>query len=116
MKFDIRLYNATVVGENPGGTFMADGNKLHAIEEHVAQLKKEACSPETVNPLLREALKGLIEYSNGKSHSESSNIDLNQISLKPTEKDQLIEKIVHMYSHLSHHNRMELSTLIHHKL
>lgn len=115
MKENVNLYNAAIIGENSELGFIVDGSRLHAVELHVASLKKEKSDPELVLPLMRDALKALIKFAYGKVPTHVTEIDLKEISLKPNEHDQLIEKILHIFKHLSHQERNELSSLIHHK-
>jgi hypothetical protein len=115
MRNDLDLYNATVVGENPESIFLAEDDHLHAVEEHIAEQKKEKCQPELVLPLMRKALIALEKFAKEKVPTQFKDVDIKAISLKEDEKDQLIEKIKNIYSLLPHHVRNELSSLIHHK-
>lgn len=112
MAFNGNLFNATVVGENPDAAFVAENGKLHAVEQHVADLKKEKSDAKVVLPLMREALNALVQFA--EERVMPTHI-LEMISLKANEREQLIDKIVAIYQHLSHHDRQELSSLIHHK-
>lgn len=112
MAFNGNLFNAIVVGENPDATFIAENGKLHAVEQHVAELKKEQSADKAVLPLLREAFNALVKFGEGRVPPHF----LEVISLKAQEREQLIEKIEAIYQHLSHHDRQELSSLIHHKI
>ncbi len=112
------LYNAAVIGENgnnPDVTFIAEGKRLHAVEEHIAKLKKDKADPKLVLPLMRNAYKVILDFARRTMPETFDEIELKEISLKPEEKDQLIEKIQHIYQHLHHRDRNELSSLIHHK-
>lgn len=110
------LHNAAVIAENHEDVaFLAEGNLLHAVEKHVADLQSEKNQPELVLPLMRKALQALLKYAAGKVPPPVTYVDLHLISLKPDEQDQLIEKIVKIYSHLPRFERNELSSLIHHK-
>lgn len=111
MESDDNLFNATMVGENPVAAFLIEGNRLHAVEPHVASLKKDKMNPTQTLILLRDALKALIKFADDKLPHEYAEM----ISLKPKEYDQLMEKIRHIYNHLPHQYRNELSSLIHHK-
>jgi hypothetical protein len=115
MKFDQNLFNAAVIGENPDEAFIAEGKQLHAVEQHVAELKKEKSDPKVVLPLMREALKALLTFAEGKVPAAYTDQSTKAISLKPSEHEQLVEKILTLYTHLPHHDRNELSSLIHHK-
>lgn len=109
MEFNQDLYNAAVVGENPEAAFLVEGKKLHAVEKSIAALKKS--NPEAAIPLMQSALKALIKFANEKTVE----IDLKSVSLKSTELQQLVDKILQIYQHLHHHDRNDLSSLIHHK-
>ena len=105
------LFNAAIVAENPEASFIVEGGRLHAVDKQVAALKKDKSDPKVVLPLMREALKALLQFTAGKlapSYNE-------MISMKPSEQDQLIEKLNHIYLHLQHQDRNELSSMIHHK-
>lgn len=108
------LYNAAVIGENPEMEFLVENGHLHPVEPSVAERKPEQNNPEKVLPLMREALEELIKYAKEKVPLHFT--DKEQIvSLEPDEHDQLVQKIMNIYTHLPHHNRNEMSTLIHHK-
>lgn len=110
------LYNAAVIGENAEMAFIVEGKHLHAVEKHVADLKKDKSNPKVVVPLIRDALKALMVYAEGKvPPSFIKDTDLKTVSLKPNEQEQLIEKIFNIYTHLHHQDRNYLSSLIHHK-
>lgn len=109
MAFNGNLFNATVVGENPDAAFLVENGKLHAVEQHVADLKKEKSADKAVLPLMRDALNALVKFAEGRVPPHF----LEVISLEANEREQLMEKIVAIYQHLSHHDRHELSTLIH---
>lgn len=111
MDLNGKLFNAVVIAENPDAAFIAEGNRLHAVEQHVADLKKDKSDPKIVLPLMRDALTALNQFAEGKVPQHF----IEMVSLKSKERDQLIEKIESIYAHLSHHDRNELSTLIHHK-
>lgn len=111
MEFNGNLYNAAVIGENPEAAFIVEGQHLHAVEKHIAEKKKEKSNPKLVLPLMRDALKALVKFAEGKVSTTFTEM----ISLKPNEQDQIVEKIEHIYKHLPHHDRNELSSLIHHK-
>jgi hypothetical protein len=109
------LFNAAEVGENPETAFIAEGKRLHAVEPSVADQKKDKSDPKQVLPLMREALKALIQYAQGKVESHFLEIDWKMIQGKPDEQAQLVHKISNIYSHLPHQDRNELSSLIHHR-
>ena len=117
MEFDKNLYNAAVIGENgdmPDVAFIVEGNRLHAVEQRIADQKKEKSKSELVLPLMREALKALLKFAQRNAYEPSTDRGLKEISLKPNEQDQLIEKIKELYWHLSHKDRNQLCSLIHH--
>jgi hypothetical protein len=64
---------------------------------------------------MRDALKDLLTFSKRNSYDPAIDRGLKEISLKPNERDQLIEKIQEIYVHLPHKDRNQLSSLIHHK-
>jgi hypothetical protein len=109
------LFNAAEVGENPDTAFLVEGKRLHAVEQSVADQKKDKSDPTLVLPLMREALKALIQFSQGNVESHFLEIDWKMMQGKPDEQAQLIHKIHNIYTHLPHHDRNELSSLIHHK-
>lgn len=114
MDYNKDLFNAAVIAENSEMGFLVDEGRLHPVEQSIADLKKDQCKPEKVLPLMRSALNQLVKFANGKAPSHFTDMEKN-ISLKPNERDQIIEKILNIYTHLPHHCRNELSALIHHK-
>lgn len=115
MEFDQDLYNAAVIGENATAAFIVEGNHLHAVEVHIAELQKEKSNPKLVLPLMRKALKALQKFADRRGTRPAANEDLKSVSLKPNELEQLVDKITHAYNQLPHQDRNELSSLIHHK-
>lgn len=115
MENNDNLFNAAVVGENPDTAFIVEGNHLHAIEQSIANQRKDKSDPKKVVPMLRDALKALIAFAQGKVEGHFLEVDWNELSGKPNEQAQLIQKITHIYSHLPHHDRNDLSSMIHHK-
>lgn len=118
MEFNVNLYNAAVIGENcdnPGVAFIAEGKQLHAVEQVIADQKKDKSAPAVVLPLMREALKSLLQFAQRNVPAANADIGLKGISLKEDEREQLIEKIKNLYGHLSHQDRNGLSSQIHHK-
>ena len=115
MEKNENLFNAAEVGENPKTAFIAEGKRLHAVEKSVADQKKDKSDPKQVLPLMREALKALIQYAQGKVESHFLEVDWKTIQDKPDEVEQLVRKTCTIYTHLPHHDRLELSSLIHHK-
>lgn len=112
MEFNDNLYNAAVIGENPEAAFIVEGKHLHAVDDQIALIKKDKHDPKLTVPLMRDAWKVLLKYAEGRVPKHFIE---DVVSLRPKEEDQLIEKIAHLYSHLPHHARNELSSLIHHK-
>ncbi|MBS0655295.1 MAG: hypothetical protein JSR46_05940 [Verrucomicrobia bacterium] len=118
MKFDIHLHNAAVIGENgnnPDVAFVVDGQRLHAVEQFIADQKKDKSAKALVLPLMRDALKSLQQFALRNVPEPYTDVGQKGISLKEGEKEQLIEKIKNIYIHLSHQDRNDLSSLIHHK-
>ncbi len=109
------LFNAAVVGENPDTAFIVEGNHLHAVEQRVADQKRDQSNPDQIIPLMREALKALVQYSQGKVEGHFLEIDWDDIADQEDEQEQLVERIQQIFCHLPHHDRNELSSLIHHK-
>ena len=64
---------------------------------------------------MRDALKALISFSEGKVEPHFLEIDWDSLTDDLDEQSQLIHKIHNIYTHLPHHERNELSSLIHHK-
>ena len=114
MELDHDLYNAAIIGENSESAFLLENNRLHPVEETVAEIKFEQSNPKIILPFMRRALDRLAQFAKGKVAPHFTDMEKN-VSLKPEEKDQLIEKIVNIYIHLPHHERIELSSLVHHK-
>jgi hypothetical protein len=115
MEMNDNIFNAAEIGENPATEFIAEGKRLHAVEARVAHEQKDKSDPKIVLPLIREALIALIQYAQGKVESHFLDVDLKQFDGKPDEEVQLRGKIEHIFSHLHHHDRNELSSLIHHR-
>lgn len=115
MKNNDGLFNAAEIGENPSTAFIVEGNHLHAVEQSVADYQKDKCDPKKVLPLIREALKALIQHAKGKVEAHFLEVDWKMIEGKADEQKQLIHHIENIYTHLPHHDRNELSSLIHHK-
>lgn len=109
MEKDINLANAAVVAENPDTAFVVEGKRLHAVDERVADLKKENANPDQIISLMQEALQALVEFAQDKVESHFLDID-QPIQDQP----QLIAKIEQIYTHLPHLDRQKLSSLIHH--
>src|SRR5262249_11728968 len=115
MENNQNLFNAAEVGENPDTAFIVEGGRLHAVEQRIGDQKKDKSDPKKVVPLMREALKALIQYAQGKVGAHFLEVDWKMLQDKPDEQSQLVHKIHNICSHLPHHNRNELSSLIHHK-
>lgn len=109
------LFNAAVVGENSASAFIIEGNRLHAVEKSIADQKKDKSDPKKVIPLLRSALNEIIAFGRGKVEEHFLDVDFKSLEGKPNEQALLVSKIVHIFSHLPHNDRNELSSLIHHK-
>lgn len=114
MPLDKNLYNAVVIGENPEACFIVEGDKLHAVDEKLASFKKEESNPKAVLPLMREALRSLIQFSQGKVTPHFLNVDFEALSKSASESQQLIVLIENIFTHLPHNERNKLSSLIHH--
>lgn len=109
---DVNLFNATVIGENPDAAFIAEGNKLHATDQEVALFRKDKSNPELIFPLMRDALKALAIFSEGKVTNHFLTLDFNKIPKNNTA--ELMVYIQNIYNHLPHHERNKLSSLVHH--
>ena len=114
MESNTHLYNAVVIAENAQSAFLAEGSRLHAVEEHVAARKKDQSSPQATLPLMRNAFQALMQFAQGKVPPAFTSAE-KTVSLKPNEQEQLVEKIVNIYTHLPHNDRIALSSMIHHK-
>lgn len=112
MNHDENLFNAVMIAENPESAFLVEGNRLHAVEQHIAERKKEKSNPNLVLPLMRNALQALVKYTQDNVSPSSGEVI---VSLQANEHDQLVEKIKHIFDHLPKHIRNDLSSLIHHK-
>lgn len=115
MKNNGSLFNAAEIGENPDTAFIVEGNHLHAVEQSVADRQKDKSDPKLILPLMREALKALIQFATGKVESHFLEMDWKMMEGKADEQRQMIHKIHNIYTHLPHHDRNELSSLIHHR-
>lgn len=115
MENNNQLFNAAVVGENSESAFIIEGNRLHAVEKSIADQKRDKSDPKKVIPLLRDALNGIIAFAKGKVEEHFIEVDLKMMEGKSNEQALLVSKIVHIFSHLPHNERNELSSLIHHK-
>lgn len=115
MATNIHLFNAAVIGENPETAFILKGDHLHAVEQSVADQIKDKNESNKVLSSIREALKALISYSQGKVEAHFLEIGKNSFSNQKDEQTHLIHQIRNIYTHLPHHNRNDLSSLIHHK-
>jgi hypothetical protein len=114
-KNQLNLFNAAVIGENPEASFIVEqDNQLHAVEQHVADLKKAQSDPKKLIPLMREALKVLIPFATGKVPAHFLDIDWESFTKLANEEELLIHHITNIYTHLPHQDRMSLSRLIHH--
>lgn len=112
---EVHLFNAAVVGENPDSAFIVEGDRLHAVDQRVADLKKDKSNPKQVLPLMKEGLKALAKFAKGKVEPHFVNIDFAAISGQPNERALLIGKIENIFLHLPHNERNKLSSLIHHR-
>jgi hypothetical protein len=107
----VSLTNAVVVAENSGAAFMAEGPKIHAIDQVIATHRKEKSDPKVVVPLMVDALLALVEFAQGRVESHFLDIDVN--SLSKSDMKKVISKLLQVYSHLHHHDRNELSAMVH---
>lgn len=114
MENNIALFNAAVIGENPESAFIIDDNHLHAVDSRVAQEQKEKNNPKKILTSMRDALKALIHYSSGIVESHFLEIDWKRLEEGKNEEAEIRHLILNIYTHLPHHLRNELSTLIHH--
>ena len=57
------LFNAAEIGENPDTAFIIEGSHLHAVEQSIADSQPEKSNPKFILPLIRDALKALIQYA-----------------------------------------------------
>lgn len=111
---DVSLFNAVVIGENPESAFFIEGDKLHAIDDKVAALKREKSSSERLLPLMRDALKSLIKVAKGKVAPHLIDLDIKNLEGHPNEQSELSVRIETIYRQLPHQERNKLSSLIHH--
>lgn len=116
MKFNVQLFNAAVVGENDDDiAYIIENDRLHAVEPHIAELKKNLSSPELILPALRDALKALVKFSKGKVEAHLLEMAPTTSAKQNNERALLVSMIKHIFKHLPHHDRNDLSSLIHHK-
>ncbi len=116
MEKNENLFNAAIIGENHESVFLVEGNHLHAVEKMIAERQKDKNDPKKVLPLIRKAVQELISYANGKVEQHFLEVDWKSFQDKPDEHEKLVSIIEHIFRHLPHHDRNELSSLIHHKL
>lgn len=109
------LFNAAVIGENPDASFIVEGNRLHAVEASIAKQKTEQSNPAKLLPLIQQALESLINYGQGKVEPHFLEMEEDSFENDADEEAHLIHQIHSIFSHLPHHDRNELSSLIHHK-
>ena len=114
MENNNNLFNAVVIAENPDSAFIIMGNRLHAVDKRVAEQQKEKSKPEIVLPLILEALKAFVKFADGKVKPHLIEEGKNALTELATQQEELIGKIEQIYIHLSHHDRNQLSSLIHH--
>lgn len=108
------LFNAVVIAENPDAAFIVVGNRLHAVDQRVAEQQKEKSKPEIVLPLILDALKALIQFADGKVKPHLTEEGTEALTELANQQQELIGKIQQIHIHLSHHDRNHLSSLIHH--
>ena len=115
MKNQDNLFNAAVVGENPDTAFLVEGKHLHAVEQRIADQKRDQSDPKKILPLLQGALEGLTSFAQGKVEPHFLEENDSFSSNEQEHMNQLIQKIQRIYMHLPHHIRNDLSSHIHHK-
>lgn len=115
MENNDNLFNAAMIGENSSMSFILEGKRLHAVEHSIAEQKLDKSNPKLITPFFRDALKALIQFASGKVESHFLEIDWKLIQGKGDEHTKIAHFIHNIYTHLPHHDRNELSTLIHHK-
>jgi hypothetical protein len=111
MENDVNLFNASVIGENPEEVFVVMDGRLHAVDRRVATLKAEKSDPAKVLPLVRDALKALIEFAGETVEPHFLNVDWNVVS---NNQPMLISKLTNIYMHLPRKERNQLVAMIHH--
>jgi hypothetical protein len=111
MENDVNLFNAAVIGENPEEAFVVLDGHLHAVDRRVAALKAEKSDPAKVLPLVRGALKALIEFAGETVEPHFLNVDWNVTS---NNQQMLISKLTNIYMHLPRYERNKLVSMIHH--
>lgn len=115
MEDNINLANAAIVGENPETAFVVNGTLLHAVDSNVADFEKDNSDPEQVVPLLRNALQALIEFADRKVPPHFIEMGEQLIMDESDDKNELINKIEQIFTHLPRHERQHLSSMIHHR-
>ena len=115
MKTNANLFNAAVIGENPTTAYILKGDHLHAVESSVAEERNNGNNAKNIVPLMKKALQALVEFSSGKVEAHFLDIDTDDFSDDEDGQDEIVEKIHQIYTHLPHHNRIELSSLIHNR-
>lgn len=116
MEKNENLCNAAIIGENHESAFLVEGNNLHAVEKLIADRQKDKSDPKKVLPLIRKAVEELIVFANGKVENHFLEVDWKSFKDQADEHERLVSIIDHIFRHLPHHDRNELSSMIHHKL
>jgi len=112
----INLGNAAIVGENPDTAFIAKEGKLHAVDKQVAELdsKKKESDPKEVINLMTEGLKALVQFADKKVPQHFLELGQEIDSQTTEDYEELVNKIEQIYTHLPHHDRIALSSMVHH--
>lgn len=113
-KQNTNLANAAVMGENPDSGFIVEGKRLHAVERSVAALKNQNNTLGELISIMREALKALIIYADGKVEPHFLEIAQNTLEREGENPSELMTKLEQIYRHLPHHDRNDLNSMIHH--
>lgn len=94
--------------------FLVENGRLHAVDQVIANLRKDKADPKQVLNLLQNALSELISFAKGKIPPHF--IEMGETALSENTNDQsiLTSRIEQIFTHLPHHDRIQLSTLIHH--
>ena len=77
----------------------------------VANHRQKQSDPKVVLPVMIDALQALVDFATGKVESHFLDIDFNYL-IEADEK-VTIDKVIHIYRHLPHSARNELSSCVH---
>lgn len=114
MSDNVKIENAVEIAENVETAFIVEGQRLHAVDPRVANLKKDKCKPEQLMPMMFEALNAFIEFAGEKVAPHFIESAKKIAENKKSDQKAIVAAISQIYIHLPHSERNKLSGLIHH--